>query len=168
MNPSRRRFVFIGLAGAVTLYAARALQPATASAAALAREREDVVRGLIPALLDGALPEDQAARAAAIERTVTGVSQAVAGLPPNARDELATLFGLLAFGPVRILFAGIDSPWRDADVAQASAFLTHLRQSRLSLKRAAYDALHQLVLAAWYANPDNWSAIGYPGPPRLS
>ena len=168
MNPSRRRFVFVGLAGAVTLYAARALQPATATAAALAGNGEDVVRGLIPALLDGALPENPAHRTAAVERTVTAVSAAIAGLPPNAREELATLFGVLALGPVRILFAGIDAPWRDADVTQASAFLNRLRRSRLALKRAAYDALHQLVLASWYANPESWPAIGYPGAPRLA
>jgi len=168
VNPSRRRFIFVGLAGVVALCAARVLQPATATAAALGGSGEDVVRGLIPALLDGALPDDPAHRAAAVERTVTAVSEAIAGLPPNAREELATLFGLLALGAVRILFAGIDAPWRDADVAQASAFLNRLRRSRLSLKRAAYDALHQLVLASWYASAESWPAIGYPGPPRLS
>jgi hypothetical protein len=30
--------------------------------------------------------------------------------------------------------------------------------------RSAYQALHDLVLGAWYANPANWDAIGYPGP----
>jgi hypothetical protein len=24
--------------------------------------------------------------------------------------------------------------------------------------------MHDLVLGAWYANPSNWAAIGYPGP----
>ncbi len=64
-----------------------------------------------------------------------------------------TLFALLAFAPVRIAFAGIDGPWRDASVGDANAFLVRLQKSRWSVKRAAYDALHQLTLAAWYANP---------------
>ena len=37
----------------------------------------------------------------------------------------------------------------------------------LALKRSAYDALHQLILAAWYGNGRSWAGIGYPGPPKL-
>jgi len=35
---------------------------------------------------------------------------------------------------------------------------------RFALLRIAYHALHDLVLGAWYAQPSNWVAIGYPGP----
>ena len=39
--------------------------------------------------------------------------------------------------------------------------------SRFALLRSAYAALHQLVFAAWYANPRAWAATGYGGPPSL-
>jgi hypothetical protein len=39
--------------------------------------------------------------------------------------------------------------------------------SGFMLLRSAYDALHQLVFAAWYGNPRSWPAIGYAGPPVL-
>jgi hypothetical protein len=35
------------------------------------------------------------------------------------------------------------------------------------LLQQGYQALHDLVLAAWYARPDSWPAIGYPGPPEV-
>ena len=48
------------------------------------------------------------------------------------------------------------------------AFLRAWQSSGWALKRTAYDALHQLVIAAWYANPRSWPTIGYPGPPSLA
>jgi hypothetical protein len=125
------------------------------------------MRAIVPAMLDGALPEPAAERKAAIEATVSAVGTAISGLPPAARDELSTLFALLALAPVRVGFADIDSGWRDADVTTTSAFLVRLQKSRWSVKRTAYDALHQLTFAAWYANPVAWPSIGYPGPPVL-
>lgn len=172
MNRSRRRFVFVGLAGAAVLAGARWLVPAEpfgeSARAALTADASAIVRALVPAFLDGALPEDAAERDAAVTRTVAGVGTAIAGLPPATREELATLFALLASMPVRLFVAGIDGTWRDATVADANGFLVRLQKSRWSVKRIAYDALHQLVFAAWYADPRAWPAIGYPGPPALA
>ena len=172
MNRSRRRFVFVGLAGAAVLVGARWLVPpeptGESAHAPLTADASDIVRALVPAMLDGALPEDAAGRDAAVTRTVTAVGTAIAGLPPATRDELATLFALLAAMPIRLFVAGIGSAWRDATVADANAFLVRLQKSRWSVKRSAYDALHQLILAAWYADPRAWPAIGYRGPPALT
>ena len=128
----------------------------------------NVVRAVAAALLDGALPVDATTRRAAIDETVAAVGAAIEGLPPPARDELATLFTLLAFAPLRIAFANVDVDWRDTDVETTNAFLVRLQKSRWSVNRIAYDALHQLVFAAWYAHPRTWPAIGYPGPPVLA
>ena len=169
MSPSRRRFVFIGATGAAALIAARWLEPAVKPPAApLSADGADVMRALAPAFLDGALPVEPAERREAIESTVAAIATAIDGLPPAAQDELATLFSLLALAPVRIAFAGLDAAWRDVPVDDANAFLTRLRESRWPVKRAAYDAFHQLTFAAWYANPRAWPAIGYPGPPALA
>lgn len=172
-SPSRRRVIFTGAAGLAALAIARWLQPTPASDASragapgLSADGADVVRALVPALLDGALPPDPHARRAAIDETVAAVATAIEGLPPDTRHELDTLFALLAFAPARILIGGVDASWRDATVDAANGFLGRLRASRLVQKRAAYDALHQLTFAAWYANAARWPAIGYPGPPAL-
>jgi hypothetical protein len=172
VNVSRRRFVFVGLAGAAVLAGARWLAPDAPvggpAAAGLTTDAADIVRALAPALLDGALPDDAAERDAAVTRTVAAVGAAIEGLPPASREELATLFALLASMPVRVFVAGLDGAWRDATVAEANGFLVRLQKSRWSVKRSAYDALHQLTFAAWYADPKTWPAIGYPGPPALA
>lgn len=165
----RRGFLALGLAGAATLAAAglwswMRRQGAPAQAAADAAE---IVTAIVPAMLDGALPPAGLERTAAIRETVDNVARAIAGLAPASRDELARLFTLLALPVGRRVFAGLDAPWRDARVADVSAFLDAWRRSGWALKRSAYDALHQLILAAWYGNPRAWGAIGYPGPPPL-
>jgi len=169
VNPSRRYFLFLAVTGAATLGAARWLQPTMTAAAfeesgGLSPSAADVMRALVPAFLDGALPAAPLERAAAVEQTVAGVATAIAGLPPAAREELATLFSLLALPPMRFLFAGIDGAWRDASATQAAAFLARLQKSRWALKRTAYDALHQLTMAAWYADSRTWSRSATPVP----
>jgi hypothetical protein len=172
LNASRRRFVFVGLAGAAVLAGARWLMPSAptdgSAPAGLTPDAALIVRALAPALLDGALPDDAAERDAAIARTVAAVGAAIEGLPPETREELATLFALLASMPVRIFVARMGGAWRDASIAEANGFLVRLQKSRWSVKRSAYDALHQLTFAAWYADPKTWPAIGYPGPPALA
>ena len=130
-------------------------------------DAETLVRAIVPAMLAGALPASPTGRAEAIRATTDGVARAVAGLPPHAQRELGQLFSLLSVAAVRRLFAGVDSPWETATPAEVDAFLVAWRESSWSLKRTAYDALHQIVLAAWYADPRSWPAIGYPGPPSL-
>lgn len=170
VNPLRRRLIFTGAAGAAVLVAARWLQlaPSQQPGAGMKPEAANVMRAVAAALLDGALPVDATMRRAAIDETVAAVGTAIEGLPPLAREELATLFTLLAFAPLRIAFANVDVDWRDANVETTNAFLVRLQTSRWSVKRIAYDALHQLTFAAWYANPRTWPAIGYPGPPVLA
>jgi Gluconate 2-dehydrogenase subunit 3 len=37
--------------------------------------------------------------------------------------------------------------------------------SRIALRRTGFKALKRLVYASYYASPETWSAVGYPGPP---
>ena len=53
-----------------------------------------------------------------------------------------------------------------ARAANPNEFLDAALQT-LELQRTAYDALHQIIFAAWYGNPRSWPAIGYAGPPEL-
>ena len=173
MDPVRRRFLQAGLAGAAALAIAggiawfRRRVDVAATAPALGADARDVVRAIVPSMLAGALP-DGADRTAAVDECVDGVDRAIAGLPPSARAELAQLFALLTLGAGRRAFAGVPSAWRDATRGEVDAFLASWQSSAWALKRTAYDALHQLVIAAWYANPRSWPAIGYPGPPELA
>jgi hypothetical protein len=85
-------------------------------------------------------------------------------LPAPTRADLDQLFGLLSSHPGRWL-TGFD--WRDAAPAQVDAFLQRWRTSSIDLFVVGYQALHDLVLGSWYADPSTWDAIGYPGPTKL-
>jgi len=74
---------------------------------------------------------------------------------------------LLSLPPVRWALTRSARAWDDATPNEIAAFLDRLRDSKVGILRAAYDALHQLVFAAWYGNPRAWPAIGYAGPPVL-
>ncbi len=174
---TRRTFLVAGIAGGVALAAAGWLRwgrrpshevGVGASWTGLDPQAPAIVAAIVPAMLAGALPSAAAERQRAIADTVANVERAIAGLPDAARRELAQLFSLLAFAPARIALAGVGERWEDAPPQAVAVFLARWRDSRFLLLRSAYDALHQLVLAARYGNPRSWPAIGYPGPPALS
>jgi len=167
----RRTFLTLGVAGAAALaaagwFATRRHQPLPVGRA-LDADATAIVGAIAPAMLDGALPTRAEDRAAALREVVAGVDRAVGGLPDAARHEIGQLFALLALAPARRAFAGVASPWSEASLEEVTAFLDRWQASAWALKRSAYDALHQLVIAAWYGNPRSWPAIGYPGPPRV-
>lgn len=169
MRASRRTFLKVGAAGAVVLAFAAAVKanPLYRSAAAdeplavLDAGDREVLAAIVPAMLAGTAGADQ------VDAVVASVDRALAGLPPHLQSEVKQLFALLGFAPARWWLVGIRAPWREATTADVAAFLERWRRSRMALKQQAYHALHELVMASWYARPDAWTAIGYPGPPRL-
>ena len=167
----RRTFLAVGAASAATLAAAGwwswLRKPGAVAARVLDDDASAIVAAIVPAMLAGALPETGPARDVAIREVVAGVDKAISGLPPHARAEIRELFALLALAPARRAFAGVAAPWSEASVDEVAAFLDRWRGSGWALKRSAYDALHQLIIAAWYGNPRSWASIGYDGPPRL-
>lgn len=170
---SRRTFIAAGLAGTAALVAAGWLQRQHSRATAPARraldtDGEAIMTAIVPVLLAGALPTAVDGRSAASAEALTHIDIVIAGLPRAAQAELAQLFALLALPPARIAFAGVMTTWQEATPEEVRAFLDRFRASSWTLKRGAYDALHQIVFAAWYGNPRAWGAIGYDGPPRLS
>ena len=52
----------------------------------------------------------------------------------------------------------------DASVAEIQSALQSMRVSTLSLRRQAYQALHDIVGAAYFSDPGTWSLLRYPGP----
>jgi hypothetical protein len=168
MGTSRRTFLKAGGLAALLLAGGGAWYRATHTAAphrfALDGEARAALHAIAPAILAGALPADPARRRQALDATVAGVHTAILGLPPATQKEVQDLFGLLALAPARRLLTGIPDGWLKASPEQVSAFLQDWRLHRLGLLRTAYQALHELVLGVWYAQPSSWEAIGYPGP----
>jgi hypothetical protein len=168
MQISRRSFFKIGVAGACTLAAGGALyrltQAPVAHRFALEGGAQAVLHAVIPAVLGPALPTEPAARAAALTAASQRVRDTVLALPLSTQKEVQDLFGLLALGPARRLLAGVAGGWEQADPAQVEAFLQSWRTHSLQTLQIAYQALHDLIIGAWYADPSSWERIGYPGP----
>ena len=171
---TRRQFIKAGLIGGAALTAAgvfysRSLKEAPSAAVprGLTLQERAIIAALVPAILAGALPESGEARAKAIAQTVDGVGVAIAGLSAAAQKELSELFAILGVAPGRVLLARLWPSWEQASTAEIAAFLQGWRESRFALLRSAYAGLHDLVLGAWYGNPDTWAGIDYPGPPEM-
>jgi len=168
---SRRRVIFVGVAGAVAAGAVLVLPRLGSSAApsgtALASGHADMLRAVTQALLGSALPTDVDARNRELTRVTTATGALITNLPPSTRKEIADLFGLLALKPARALL-GYSGDWVSADIAAVATFLAGLRDSSIGLKQQAYFALHDLLLGSFYAEPSTWAATGYPGPPQIA
>lgn len=116
------------------------------------------------AVLEGSLPEDGEARAAALSGWFQRLNESIAALPPHTQAELAQLLSVLASAPGRWALAGLAADWPDAPVAAVRAALLDMRHSRLALRQQAYLALRELTCAAYFADPATWMALGYSGP----
>lgn len=168
---TRRTLLKTGVAGATALILARWLYTADEASHAVGRDPPSraldassraIIAAIAPIMLAGAIPANEPAALASV---VANVDRAIAGLPPSTRKELDQLFALLSFAPSRVLLAGVAAPWSSASSDATAAFLDRWQSSRFGLQRSAYGALHQLVLAGWYGDPQAWPAIGYAGPP---
>lgn len=169
---SRRKFIFVGVIGALAAGAAVVLPRISKSGVAprggpLVQAHADMLRVVSVAVLGPALPPDAASRNAELTRVIAAAGALIDNLPPSTRSEVGDLFGLLALKPARLLL-GFNGDW-DASFAPAVAeSLVALRDSRIGLKQQVYFALHDMVLGSFYAEPKTWLATGYPGPPKLA
>jgi hypothetical protein len=168
---TRRQFLKFGVAGGLLLAAAGAARAQRKSyraatgaepLAVLTEDDAEVLAAIAPAILAGA-----GASGAGLDAIVGSIDRAVAGLAPHLQAEVRQLLALLASWPGRRILARVSAPWSRAPREAVWAFLERWRFSRWRLLQQAYHALHELVFAAWYARPDSWPAIGYPGPPEV-
>jgi hypothetical protein len=149
---TRQKMLLGGLAAAGALAAGDALYQLSSD------DDRVIIAAIAPVMLGVDVPKDIVVR---------GFGVAVAGLPLAVQGEVHQLLGLLRFPVTRTLVAGIWHPWHAASRKEIAGFLDRWRYSDIVKLRSAYDALHQLVMAAWYSNDVAWTATGYPGPPRV-
>lgn len=171
-SPARRRLLKYGLAGAVVLAAVPLVvnREGKKRAEGFAHLREPDVelwRAIIPAMLAGTLPADAAARAPLVEEIVRRIDLGIELLRPSLRQATFELLDFVELAPPRGLSGGFWGEWRDATVEDATTVLESWSTSRLQLLRACYRSLHDFVMGSWYAMPQSWAAVGYPGPPQI-
>ena len=95
------------------------------------------------------------------------VDEALACAAPEAQTDIAKVLGLFENALPGLLLDGRARPFTQLDSAAQDRVLEAWRDSRLVLRRSAYQALRKLCLGACYGDPAMWRAIRYPGPPVL-
>ena len=86
---------------------------------------------------------------------------------PHVQSEVLNLLGMLSMPLTRGPMTGIWGNLATASPQQLEAFLTRWQDSRFELLRSAHKSLLQLLHMSWYATPQSWAAVGYPGPPII-
>ncbi|WP_395689187.1 hypothetical protein [Caenimonas koreensis] len=119
------------------------------------------------AILDGSLPTVAAQRESATAALLDRIDELIAALPPHAQAELSQLITLLASAPGRRALIGLSASWAESSVAEVQQGLQSMRVSAISLRRQAYQALHDIVGGAYFSDSQTWSALGYPGPQKI-
>ncbi len=154
--------VAVGLAGLAATQWESPLRQGRLSATA-----RDIFASVGAAILDGCLPSEPAARTAAIGAMIDRVERVIAGLPGATQDELAELLGILSTGPGRVGVFGLWSGWRETGTASMGTHLQALRVSALAMRRQVYQAFHEIVNGAYFADDKTWALLGYAGPVDL-
>jgi hypothetical protein len=128
---------------------------------------QKVFTSVARAILDGTLPKEPAERQAALAGLLERIDALVQALPPHAQAELSQLLGLLGTGVGRRTLAGLAPDWRSARVIEVQQALQSMRTSRLALRLQSYQALHDIVGAAYFSDASTWPTLGYPGPLKI-
>lgn len=160
---ARRSLLRLGLAGAALLALGGGLaalfQPGLQGGKLTAAGRQQL-GPLARALLEGALPAEDAALQAHLDR----FEETLAAFPPAVQAELQQLIALVASAAGRLGLLGRAASLAELPLAELQALLQSMRLSRLALRQQAYFALRDLTMAAYFAQPSSWGALGYPGP----
>lgn len=126
-----------------------------------------VFEAVARAVLDGSLPEDPGQRMRVLDAHLQRLDAAVSGFPPALQAELSRMLAVLSAAPGRLALAGLSTAWSEASVAEVQTALESMRHSRRQLRQQVYHALRDLTNAAFYADPQSWALLDYPGPAPL-
>jgi hypothetical protein len=119
-----------------------------------------VARGV----LQGMLPADPTVRDAALAAHLTRLDDTLAAFPCATQSELSQLIALIATVPGRSAIVGLHTDWDAASDAQLQTAMQDMRTSSLAMRQQIFHALRDLTNAAYFADPQAWTSLGYPGP----
>lgn len=158
----RRQFLIAGLALAGS--AALGIKVWHYSLSPQPDNRSLVLAAILPALLYGALPQDEQATIAALQRTEQAVLDFMPFLPLRQQQQLDQLFNLLAHRFSRL---GLTGHWQTLATLTASERLVLLqswRDSYLAVLQQAYHGLRELLYGAYYGQHEHWQNLAYTAP----
>lgn len=163
----RRSLLKLGIASAVVLAlaggAVALMQPGLQNGK-LTEDARLIFSRVGQTILAGTLPVDAGPNQIAINALLDRVDAFIASTPDHVQAELSQLLGLLATAAGRRGVVGLSASWHDATVPEMTAAFQAMRESSVSLRVQAYQALHDITSAAYFSGQESWAALGYPGP----
>tara|TARA_B110000438_G_scaffold28808_1_gene27860 strand:+ start:110 stop:751 length:642 start_codon:yes stop_codon:yes gene_type:complete len=170
---TRRGFLQLGLMGTATLALGSTIATLTGCSSPLEknsefkflqREDREFFAALIPVILNKSFP-GELSYDDAMKRTLLALDDLIYTLQYHNRIQMRQLFDALAIAPIRVVAGAAWADWKDMRPKQVDDFLTSWRDSMIPPKRNGYVALSKLIGISWYAQPESFTATGYPGPP---
>jgi hypothetical protein len=89
----------------------------------------------------------------------------LAPLPAADAKDLKQLLALFDNALFSFLTLGPATPFTQQTSAQQDRHLAAWAHSRLAVRRTGYQALKRLACAMYFASPETYASVGYPGPP---
>jgi hypothetical protein len=176
MNKSRRQFLLQSLAAAAVATTGRLFWVKSEEFVPDALLEDDswlflepddrlVLAVITPVILDGVIDTNLSDQN--LLNYLKDFDYSLSLLPMTQQEEFRELLMLLTSLIGRVVVAGVWSSWNQVSASEIDQMLNSWRNSFIDLMKVAYTGLKELSYATWYGNPDNWSGIGYPGPPEL-
>jgi hypothetical protein len=163
----RRSLLKLGIASAVVLAVAGGtialVQPGLVNGR-MSDSARSTFGAIAKALLDGTLPTEPGAAQTAINGLLDRIDDLIVGLPPHTQAELGQLLTILPTAAGRLGMVGLGTAWDKASVLDIQAALQTMRTSGLAVRQQTYAALHDIVSGSYFAGPETWSLLAYPGP----
>lgn len=162
----RRSLLKLGIASAVVLAVAGGavalMQPGLQNGK-LTEDARLIFSRVGQTILAGTLPMDDGPNQIAINALLNRIDTFIGGTPEYVQAELSQLLGLLGTAAGRRGVVGLSPSWHDATIAEMTTAFQAMRESSVSLRVQAYQALHDIVSASYFSGQESWAVLGYPG-----
>lgn len=166
---SRRSILKFGFAGAVVLAVGGvglALRPTVRrSPSGWLSELDEVEYSILWAVAERICPANGAFPAASSLGVAEKIDALLATMDPGTVADTRQVLRLLENALGGLLLDGRFTTFTGSSPEAQSQVLEAMRTSRFELRRTMFKALAGLVGATYYAQPEVWPAVGYPGPP---
>jgi hypothetical protein len=123
---------------------------------------------IIAAVADRVCPRESDMPSARALLVADHLDGAVFRMHPGAAAEFKQLLALLENAAVGMVFEQRARPFTACKPEVQDRVLRAWQLSRFSLRRTGFRALAGLCMAAYWAQPETWVALGYPGPPEFN
>lgn len=172
MTISRRRLIQRGLAGGALLalggvglsMQSSVLRRPSGSLEVLS----ELEFSILSAVADRITPESKEALRASTLGVPEAIDGVLARMHPVDVADMKKVLNALESATMGLLFDLRPSPFTASSPEAQDATLRGWRDSRITLRRSGYKALHKVCTSAYWANPKTFELSGYPGPPNFS